>query len=333
MSTTTVKAHWIPRKLLEMQQETAATAALPAAVSTAPQPTATLRSTTSEVEPAEQYLVVLSGLIGSGKSTFARALVDQYPNWTRCNQDELGDRHAVEAAARQALLNGKNVLIDRTNIDAKQRRTWLDLAASLNQAGMVRVVTVSLTLSISSTEAQARLDRRTDHETIKSPQHAAEILRHFLKAYQKTTAEEGFNYVLSAPATTLALYPTQVQIDAVLFQALATTPRAPGVLPAAPPRKYYGPTRGRGRGGFRGRGASAVYAPHHRSEGHPVQGLDTSSAAWQTGQSAPEAPQVPGPPPSAPFVSTPAEPQASDFPRVQASLDQSASTSAQLNAS
>ncbi len=65
---------------------------------------------------------------GSGKSTFARALVDHYPNWRRCKQDELGDRHAVLFAARTALLAGQNVVIDRTNIDAKQRRTWLELA-------------------------------------------------------------------------------------------------------------------------------------------------------------------------------------------------------------
>ena len=75
-----------------------------------------------------QQLVVLCGLVGSGKSTFARAVEQHDPNWTRCNQDELGRRQVVEKAALAALDEGRNVLIDRTNIDRRQRADWLLLA-------------------------------------------------------------------------------------------------------------------------------------------------------------------------------------------------------------
>ena len=75
-----------------------------------------------------QQLVVLCGLVGSGKSTFARAVEQHDPNWTRCNQDELGRRQVVEKAALAALDEGRNVLIDRTNINRRQRADWLLLA-------------------------------------------------------------------------------------------------------------------------------------------------------------------------------------------------------------
>jgi hypothetical protein len=52
------------------------------------------------------------------QSTFAEALVTQVPNFTRCNQDDLGNRRAVENAAHRALSRGGHVVIDRTNVDA-----------------------------------------------------------------------------------------------------------------------------------------------------------------------------------------------------------------------
>lgn len=221
---------------------------------------------------AEQYLLVLSGLIGSGKSTFARALTTHYPNWRRCNQDELGDRHAVLYSARTALLSGQNVIIDRTNIDAKQRRTWLELAAELNSASSLNIITISLTLTIPIELAEERLRVRVGHETIKTAEQALGILPHFLRSYQKASLEEGFNYVLSWPAGRMKLEMEKGDVEEMLFRRLEGEERGEGVLPEKPPMRAGGRGRGRGRGewrGGRGRGASAVYTPHHQHQPCP----------------------------------------------------------------
>lgn len=220
--------------------------------------------------PREQYMLVLSGLIGSGKSTFARALVEHFGDWRRCNQDELGDRHAVVYAARTALLAGHHVVIDRTNIDAKQRRTWLELARELNASTADgertrSVVTISLTLTISIDEAERRLKLRVGHETIQTPEQALGILPHFLRTYQKASSEEGFHYVLTWPATRMSQNPTRDEVNAMLFDRLSAEERGEGVLPERPPPRAGGRGRGRGRG--RGearptRGASALHTPH-----------------------------------------------------------------------
>ncbi|KAJ9478621.1 tRNA_lig_kinase domain-containing protein [Pseudozyma hubeiensis] len=243
-----------------------------------PLPSANVPNGTSN---QEQYLVVLSGLIGSGKSTFARALCQHYPDWRRCNQDELGDRHAVLYAARTALLAGHSVVIDRTNIDAKQRRTWLELARELSippaptetDATPIpprNIITVSLTLTISTVVAQERLQVRIGHETIKTPEQALGILPHFLRSYQKSTVEEGFNYVLTYPAAKMSMDPSADEIKAILWDQLEGQTRASGVMPDRPPPRAGGGGRGRGAArGRGGRGASAVYAPHHQHQHQP----------------------------------------------------------------
>ena len=276
---------------LPLKPPTQADAAKEASTSTAP------ANALPTSDGDEQYLLVLSGLIGSGKSTFARALVEHFPNWRRCNQDELGDRHAVVYAARTALLAGHNVVIDRTNIDAKQRRTWLELARDINapisaptegagesekkeegksEEGKSRkVVTVSLTLTISIEAAEERLRVRVGHETIKSAEQALGILPHFLRSYQKASTDEGFHYVLTYPAGKMSLEPSADEIRTMLFDRLAGETRAEGVLPERPPARSGGAGRGRGggrgRGEWRGRGrgASAVYTPHHQHQHQP----------------------------------------------------------------
>ena len=43
---------------------------------------------------------------------------EHFPEIRRCNQDDLGDRRAVEHLTRATLQNGSSACIDRTNFDA-----------------------------------------------------------------------------------------------------------------------------------------------------------------------------------------------------------------------
>jgi hypothetical protein len=87
------------------------------------------------VMPSKPILIILVGLIGSGKvktspffatarlnklqSTFAKAVERHFPRFRRCNQDELGNRKKVERLVVKTLSEGHSVIVDRTNIDAR----------------------------------------------------------------------------------------------------------------------------------------------------------------------------------------------------------------------
>ena len=82
---------------------------------------------------AAQLLVVLVGIPGSGKSTFARRVIEDtaaVPTqacWRRISQDELRKRRRCIVEADKALAAGDHVIIDRCNFDATQRAPWMDL--------------------------------------------------------------------------------------------------------------------------------------------------------------------------------------------------------------
>jgi len=98
---------------------------------------------------SNQELVVLRGLQGSGKTTFAHKWVAEDPDWRiRVNRDDLrkqsynklwglsthmeGTISLVEVAAATAALNaGLSVIIDATNLRARTVRDWYDVANKL----------------------------------------------------------------------------------------------------------------------------------------------------------------------------------------------------------
>ncbi|MCU0449356.1 MAG: AAA family ATPase [Bernardetiaceae bacterium] len=107
-----------------------------------------------------QQILVLIGLSGSGKSTFAKNYCQQNPNWLRINRDDLrrslipgslaefwqsepAQQNRVEklvgqllrTAVKEALQNGWNVLVDNTHL----RRTYLNEVISLAQGRLVEI--------------------------------------------------------------------------------------------------------------------------------------------------------------------------------------------------
>lgn len=73
----------------------------------------------SHVLSNKQILLLLVGLPGSGKTTFAEALVPH--GWVRASQDDSvsGRRQEVERVVLRALEEGKNVVVDRVNFDVE----------------------------------------------------------------------------------------------------------------------------------------------------------------------------------------------------------------------
>lgn len=91
-------------------------------------------------------LVLTRGLPGSGKTTWAKAWVDEDPaHRARLNRDDLrrqmfnkpfldyaGEQavtHAQQSAAKALLRSGRDVVVDDTNLRAKYVRAWIDLSA------------------------------------------------------------------------------------------------------------------------------------------------------------------------------------------------------------
>lgn len=90
-------------------------------------------------------VIVLCGLPGSGKSTYAKQLVGRLPmpyrnRWVVANQDALGTRVNVVRVARAALQTKRSVIIDRCNFNAEQRSHWIELAQEFNIPSVFGVV-------------------------------------------------------------------------------------------------------------------------------------------------------------------------------------------------
>ena len=93
----------------------------------------------------DQMIVLLCGIAGSGKSTYAKKFIgnlqpEYRKKWAVSNQDALGSRQKVLSHARTALLAKKSVIIDRCNFDVEQRGHWVNLAQEYNISTLLCLV-------------------------------------------------------------------------------------------------------------------------------------------------------------------------------------------------
>ncbi len=157
----------------------------------------------SNVSDPEPFMVLLVGLIGSGKSTFAQTLVASMPDkFCRINQDELKSRPKCERKLKQVLSESPRLcpIIDRCNFDAKQRSTWYrlaeeamppsketsseDITKQLESTRLSSGIPVDVVvLDLPYEECLRRCGARRGHETIKSPQQASGVLQQLQKQW------------------------------------------------------------------------------------------------------------------------------------------------------
>ena len=103
-------------------------------------------------------LLVLQGIPGSGKTTFARKLVEEDTSWVRVNRDDLrnmrgiyiipAQEHLIDEwetyCIKQALIDGYNVVADSTNLNPKTVARMQKIADETNSEIEFRMIDIEL---------------------------------------------------------------------------------------------------------------------------------------------------------------------------------------------
>jgi tRNA uridine 5-carbamoylmethylation protein Kti12 len=121
-------------------------------------------------------LLLLVGLPASGKSTFAKNLVNSKKLVWKClNQDTIGDRQGVERALRKSIetTTHERVIIDRCNPRAKERNKWIQMAGYPQHAAIVH-------FCIDKQTCIERAKLRKHHPTV-PPEKASMVVGMFVK--------------------------------------------------------------------------------------------------------------------------------------------------------
>jgi len=194
-------------------------------------------------EPWEghQIVLILSGLIGSGKSTFAVELQRHFPQFIRCNQDDLGNRGKVENLARNELRTGMSVCIDRTNFNPPQRAYWIKIAGEFPGTLIWLIV-----FDTPYETCAARLRERISHPTIKGPEQGLSVLARFANDFQYPHPDEGYNRIVYlGTADQPGLTYSRSQVSNILQRLWDSAP----VIPTRIARSLDTPQGNRARGG------------------------------------------------------------------------------------
>jgi predicted kinase len=131
-------------------------------------------------QKAMPKLMLTVGPPGSGKSTFARKLESE--GYTYINQDAQGREHLQ--LFETAILNGKDVVVDRLNFSKHQRSRYLDIAKKYNYETAITVFHESYETCF------ARCLARKGHETIKDETNARSALNMFFTKYEQVENNE-----------------------------------------------------------------------------------------------------------------------------------------------
>ncbi|KAK3249444.1 hypothetical protein CYMTET_41126 [Cymbomonas tetramitiformis] len=182
-----------------LKQLFAALAAGPWRALAAPGTTASHAKSMPRLPAAVPRVVVLCGLPGAGKSTFAQALAARFPHAVRhINQDELGARNTQEAwaASVPVAMRGEQqvvAVLDKCLCTAAERREALQLVSCVDGQTADLVY-----FSLPAVKCSARATARTDHVGDVSGHRAARVVEALAKKLEPpalVSGTEGFGRV------------------------------------------------------------------------------------------------------------------------------------------
>lgn len=159
---------------------------------------------------SSQILLILMGVQGSGKSWFAERLLElsasknssssSSSSWVVLCQDEFKTREKVHEAARQALVEGRNVIIDRMHLTPDQRSHFTSLGFEFVDQN---VSVHGLYLSAPHRQELARrVKHRTNHPGGVMGENGVRMAMASLSRWVPPTYQEGFDLMsaVSQPA-------------------------------------------------------------------------------------------------------------------------------------
>ena len=86
---------------------------------------------------SKKSLIIFTGYPGCGKSTFAKTLKSSFPEIVILCRDEIGATQKCLKLCKEALQDGKNVVVDATNPDIASRQKYLEIAHELELDSIV----------------------------------------------------------------------------------------------------------------------------------------------------------------------------------------------------
>jgi predicted kinase len=137
-------------------------------------------------------LIILVGPPGSGKTTYAQTLVDK--GYVRISQDANGgSKSKTTEQFVTAMTEGKNIVLDRCNINKDQRRVWINKAMTNNYESIIAV-----RLTTDEHTCLNRVMNRKGHETVAnmSFEQVSKLISGFNDSLEEPTLVEGFTEIV-----------------------------------------------------------------------------------------------------------------------------------------